>query len=141
MAELAATASRIDALRIRRTFGREQWSAPIPFGPCGWRFQRVVDGHVHAEILVSQAPQPMPGLEGVDETEWIHASMVRRAPDLPSYDDLCQLKLAVWGAGGEAYQVFASAADHVNIHAGALHLWGRADGRRVLPNFGRHGTI
>lgn len=135
------TASSIDALRIRRVLGREMWGPPQPFGPAGWRLQLVNDGTVLAEVLVSQAPQPMPGLEGIDETEWIHASMVVEAPALPTYEDLCLLKRAVWGDVGEAYQVFAPADEHVNIHAGALHLWGRADGRRVLPAFGRLGRI
>ena len=134
-------ASRIDALRVRRTLGRDAWGPPSPFGPAGWRFQKVEGTEVVAEILVTQAPMPMPGSEDVDHTEWIHASMVVRAPSLPSYDDLCLLKLAVWGPEGEAYQVFARASRHVNIHAGALHLWGRADGRPVLPDFGAGGTI
>lgn len=136
--------SRIDPLQIRRTLGRELWGPPSPFGPTGWRFQQREQGglrEIVAEVLVSQAPQPMPGLEATDHTEWIHASMVRAAPALPSYEDLCQLKLAVWGPEGEAYQVFARASRHVNIHAGALHLWGRADGRPVLPDFGAGGTI
>jgi hypothetical protein len=37
--------------------------------------------------------------------------------------------------------VFAPPSEHVNIHDHALHLWGRLDGARVLPDFGRFGTI
>jgi hypothetical protein len=34
-----------------------------------------------------------------------------------------------------AYQVFAPPADHINLHNFALHLWGRLDGKPVLPDF------
>ena len=42
---------------------------------------------------------------------------------------------------GYAYQVFAPPESHVNIHGNALHLWGRADGKPILPEFGDMGTI
>jgi hypothetical protein len=75
-----------------------------------------------------------------DGALWIHASIA--SPDeTPSYDDLCQLYRAVWGGTGYAYQCFVPPAEHVNIHQDALHLWGRADGARVLPNFAPFGSI
>lgn len=73
-----------------------------------------------------------------DGEEWIHASIA--GPTMPSYDDLTRLHRAVFG-DGYAYQVFAPASDHVNIHEHAVHLWGRADGARVTPDFGRLGSI
>ncbi|TQK29408.1 hypothetical protein [Arthrobacter sp. SLBN-53] len=59
---------------------------------------------------------------------------------MPTYDELGRLHRAAFG-DGYAYQVFAPAAQHVNIHQNALHLWGRADGPPCLPEFGLFGTI
>jgi len=59
---------------------------------------------------------------------------------MPSYNDLKRMHRGVFG-DGHAYQVFAPAAEHVNIRSNALHIWGRLDGLPVLPNFGRLGTI
>lgn len=85
-------------------------------------------------VIVSTGPG------GEDDTEWTHASISRRSA-MPTYDDLVDLHRAVWGESGWAYQVFAPPEHHVNIHEHCLHLWGRADGARVLPNFGRFGSI
>lgn len=75
-----------------------------------------------------------------DGENWIHASVAR--PDrLPSYFDLVALHKGVWGKDGFAFQVFAAEDRHVSIHQHALHLWGRADGKNVLPDFGAAGTI
>ncbi|MEU4804392.1 hypothetical protein [Actinosynnema sp. NPDC023587] len=41
----------------------------------------------------------------------------------------------------DALQVFVPPAEHANFHPRALHLWGRGDGRRMLPDFGSAGTI
>lgn len=65
--------------------------------------------------------------------DWVHAS-VAHADTMPTYTDLKALHAAVFG-NGWAYQVFAAPSDHVNIHEYALHLWGRLDGKPVLPDF------
>lgn len=131
-APLAAqtAASNLDPLRIRRALGRAAWGVPEPLGPDGWTF--VARGENRGSVIVTCAPWD-------DGIEWCHASIAR--PDMPTYDDLVLLHRAVWGPDGWAYQLFAPAADHVNLHAHALHLWGRLDGAAVLPNFGAHGTI
>ena len=85
-----------------------------------------------ASVIVTCAPQD-------DGLEWIHASISRDF--MPSYEDLVTLHTSVWKGRGWAYQVFAPASDHVNIHEFALHLWGRRDGQPALPNFGAGGTI
>jgi hypothetical protein len=69
----------------------------------------------------------------VDEHEWVHASMTG-AEDVPTYAELGILRQAVYGDGW-AYQVFAPADQHVNIHQRALHLFGRLDGKPALPDF------
>lgn len=119
----------INALAVRKKLDRKTWSAPTPFGPDGWRFDRHDNT---ASIIVSAADWDADGI-------WIHASIAYR-DHTPSYDDLVLLHRAVFG-DGYAYQVFAPADDHVNIHAHALHLWGRADGARVTPDFGKIGSI
>lgn len=124
----------IDVLGIRKRLGRKEWSLPVEYGPEGWAF-RHNDGD--RSIIVTYANHEMP--DGTT-TPWIHASIARR-DSMPTYEDLVALHFAVWGDKGWAYQVFAPQTDHVNIHAYALHLWGKPDGAPVLPNFGRFGTI
>jgi hypothetical protein len=112
----------IDALGIRRRLGAQRWSLPMRFGD-GWRYDSVPAG---ARVIVTCADYG----DGVD---WVHAS-VSRVDVMPSYDDLTMLHAAVF-VDGWAYQVFAPPAEHVNIHARALHLFGRLDGRPALPDF------
>jgi hypothetical protein len=119
----------VDALQLRRVMGRDRWALPEPFGPDGWS---MVATDRQSSIIVSCADY-----EG---TEWVHAS-IAGVDELPSYEDLARLRWAVWGQTGYAYQVFAPPSAHINIHEHALHLWGRLDGRRVLPDFGAWGTI
>jgi hypothetical protein len=104
--------------------GRFHWE---PFGPDGCAG---TEGTSRMTVILSVAE------EG---DEWLHASVAR--PDrLPSYFDLVALHKALWPEGF-AYQVFASEERHVSMHDRALHLWGRADGKNVLPDFGESGTI
>lgn len=128
-----------DPLRIRRIMGRDEWQRGEEFGPGGWRWVHV-DGD--CSIIVTQAPLHVGSeAEGrLDLTEWIHASMTRPG-QVPSYEDLCRLKVAVWREKGEAYTIHPASDRHVNIHEHALHLWGRADGKPVLPDFAPFGTI
>lgn len=136
----------MNPLRIRARLDRKLWGPPEEFGPDGWRYRsygllaEAETGEYPAdapydlvgEILVSCA-------EHDDGVEWLHASIVR--PWMPTYKDLTMLHKAVFG-DGYAYQVFAPADQHISIHDRALHLWGRLDGKPVLPEFGKHyGTI
>lgn len=119
----------VDALTLRREMGgRGDWCPPQPFGPDGWR---MVHRDRTASVIVTCCDY--------DGAEWVHASIARNS--MPTYDDLVMLHRAVWKGRGYAYQVFAPDSDHINIHAHALHLWGRLDGKRVLPDFGFLGTI
>ena len=107
--------------------GSWQWDGFGPDGISG------TDRTSCRSVLVTRADHE-------DGADWLHASVARR-DRLPTYHDLTALKAAVWGDGGWAYQVFPSRDRHVSIHSYALHLWGRADGKNVLPDFGEHGTI
>jgi hypothetical protein len=78
-----------------------------------------------ASVIVSVAEH-----EGSD---WVHAS-IARSDRMPDYADLVHLHEAVF-RDGYAYQCFVPDPMHVNIHGQALHLWGRHDGARVLPEF------
>src|SRR4051812_19591977 len=113
----------IDALRMRRVMGKDTYAAPVPFGPNGWHMRRLDQA---GQIIATAAPMD-------DGLIWLHASLayVNR---LPEYSDLVLLHRAVFG-DGYAYQVFAPAAKHVDLHPYALHLWGRADGKPALPEF------
>lgn len=119
--------AEVDGLRLRRVMGRKIWAVPERFGP-GWAMRNaVVDG----SVIVTIAPDD-------DGVEWVHASIAYRHR-LPTYDELCQLHRAVFG-DGFAYQQFVPPELHVSIHEHALHLWGRADGKPVLPVMDQ-GTI
>lgn len=120
----------LDPLAVRRRLGRARWSAPMPFGPDGWAYRAVsVDGRQRS-IIISCAEH--------DGVAWVHASIA--GDTLPSYADLVELHRAVFG-DGYAYQCFVPASAHVNIHPNALHLWGRLDGKPVLPEFALDGSI
>lgn len=117
-------ATSFNPLEIRRLLVRENWAAPVPFGPDGWRFDNFDDD---GSIIITCAEH-----KGDD---WVHASIAWRT-HMPTYSDLKLLHRAVFGDGW-AYQVFAPESDHVNIHEHALHLFGRLDGKPALPDFTR----
>lgn len=118
--------TNFNALAIRHRLGKTTWKPPKPHGPDGWSF---VNRNEVTSIIVSCAPQD-------DGGEWVHASIAHKFT-MPTYDDLKMLHRVVF-AEAWAYQVFAPPSDHVNIHEHALHLWGRLDGKPVLPDF-THG--
>jgi hypothetical protein len=105
------------------------------WGPSGLRlhiWRRLGTVWHKGSIIVTQAEH--------DGVEWIHASIA--FPEMmPTYEDLTTLHRAVFGRRRWSYQIFPAESAHVNIHNYALHLWGRADGENVLPNFGEEGTI
>jgi len=123
----------VNGLRLRKALGRHSWQAAIGHGCCGWRIDAVDAG---TRIIVT-GDHASGHAEGVN---WIHAS-ISHPDEMPEYEDLKMLHRAVFGPDRWSYQVFAPEAEHVNIHAHVLHLFGRADGRPALPNFGRFGTI
>lgn len=125
--------ANLDALRIRRTLGRSDWNLPKPWGEDSWLIDRV-DGT--GRIIVSFAPYD--DRDGV-EHDWIHASMSYR-DRMPEYADLKLLHQAVF-QDRTAYQVFVPPAEHYNYHEFCLHLWGRADGTPVLPDFTFLGAV
>lgn len=124
-----------DPVHLTRTLRRAGYrpTPPSEFGPTGM-VVALCDGQGGraGSIIVSQAQ--------LDGGEWLHAS-ISWVDHMPTYQDLALLKAAAFGDHREAYQVFPPADRHVNIHEHALHLWGRADGARVLPDFGAEGTI
>lgn len=118
----------LNLLEIRRRLGRDKWSAPEEFFMEGqWCFtSKKIRG---SSIIVSIAAFDTLG-DGL--VEWVHAS-ISHNNQLPSYEDLKMLHAAVY-VDGWAYQVFAPPARHINIHANALHLFGRLDGKHQLPD-------
>lgn len=118
---------------IWQRLGPADWNEPKPFGPDGWSFTSV---DRRASVIVSAAPHNHDGYV----VEYIHAS-ISRSDRMPDYDDLCLLRAACFDEEAYAYQVFPPPSEHVNIHERALHLWGRADGKPMLPRFGEGGTI
>jgi hypothetical protein len=126
-----ATEYDFSPLEIRRRLGRDRWSPPrLGPGPAGVHFQR---SDRRRSVIVSSADW--------DGVVWLHASIAANDDAMPTYEELVDLRAAVWGEDGWAFQVFAPPASHVNIHSAALHLWGRLDGQRIHPDFGFLGTI
>jgi hypothetical protein len=123
---MTATAQMIPILRVRHLFGRSLWRPPREFGASGWS---MLDRPGLRSIIISADVHRDTGLT------YIHASITGKDA-VPSYADLALLHKGVWGDDGYAYQVFAPASEHVNIHPHALHLWGAADGHPILPEFG-----
>ncbi len=80
-----------------------------------------------------------------DGKRWLHASVSRDDGQLPSYEDLTNLKRFCVGEHRTALQVFPPQDKHVDI-AGplgieVLHLWSCLDGD-VTPDFtGGSGSI
>lgn len=122
--------TNINVLQIRKTLGRDNWYPFEPYGPDGWCG---VSRDHSCSVIVSCA--------SFDDVEYVHASIANTDHEtIPSYHMLVLLHKAVFG-DGYAYQVFAPPQQHVNIHEAALHLFGRLDGKPVLPEFGIDGTI
>lgn len=143
-------ARRLMGETIRRA--REAGEDPVKWQafrstPSGWMCDEDIDTG-YRRVLLTFAPhaewliEHMDDDVDVDPTEddlWLHASISHGGEPL-TYADLTLLHHAVWGPAGWSYQVFAPESEHVNIYE-ALHLWGRLDGRKELPNFGALGTI
>jgi len=122
------TPGSIDPLSIRRSLGRDDWAAPVQFGPDGWLFDH---RHENGRIIVTASD-----FEGND---WIHASIAWQ-DRMPLYTELAMVHKAIFS--GYSYQIFPPEDKHVNIHTHALHLWGRVDGKPVTPEFGSYfGSI
>lgn len=97
---------------------------------------RVVIG----SVIVSELPGSVYGDD--PDVMWLHASMAYvLGRNTPTYEEMATLKSATFGPNRYAYMVFASESDHVNHHVNALHLFGRRDGARVLPDFRVLGSI
>jgi hypothetical protein len=135
MSGILAPQLEVDKLRLLRILPRRLGlilESPSAFGICGLDIRLFSGDRCAGSVIVTQAEH--------DGVEWIHASIAYTS-QMPDYEDLATLKDAVFGPARYAYQVFPPASQHVNIHEHALHLWGRADGRPQLPEFGKDGTI
>jgi hypothetical protein len=127
-------ATTVNALKIRRMLGPKKWLPPQPWGPDGWCFGNT---DFTMSIIVSCA--------WMDGVEWIHASIAytehgmpifeaSTGSTVPTHDDMQMLHAAIFGEG-YAYQVFPV------MEEGVLHLFGRSDGKPVLPEFGGQGAL
>lgn len=132
---LPCPGAMINGLELRKRLGPKLWGVPQEFGCCGWTLNGLATGRM-ASIIVTGDHKS----DAATGAHWVHAS-IRCKHRMPEYEDLKLLHRAVFGDNGWAYQVFAPTAEHVNIHEHVLHLFGRLDGARVLPDFGRFGTI
>jgi hypothetical protein len=105
----------------------------LQHGPSGLALTVVMPDRRRGSIIVSQSDGPD------DMTDYLHASIA--LDTMPTYADLQLLHHAVFGRRRWSYLLFPPEASHVDIHPRALHLWGRADGKAMMPDFGMYGTI
>jgi hypothetical protein len=75
-----------------------------------------------------------------DDQDWLHASIYLGDQTTPTHEDMTMLHRAVFGRRRHAWQCFVPADQHVNLKE-VLHLYGRVDGRNVLPDFRIFGQI
>lgn len=130
----------VNGLHLRRALGRKEWGAAEEFGCCGWIIHGVAGGHRSTiRVTADHVTDTWPDLDGLQGNNWIHAS-IGQHHHMPTYEDMQLMHRAVFGDRW-AYEVFAPPSDHINIHQFVRHLFGRVDGTRVLPDFGRLGTI
>jgi len=89
----------------------------------------------HLRMIVSE-------VEEFDNNVWIHASVSRADGNIPTYDDLKQLKRLCIGDDKTAIQVFPPLKKHIDnvSHLGieVLHLWSGPE--NLLPDFSRAGN-
>lgn len=131
----AGDASVFDPHSIAAAMGKS-WRIAQEGGD-GWKFIRGSGGRVDGTLIVSAMYRDSP--LGVPE-HWIHASLSMVSRD-PTYLDVARMHRAVFG-DRPSYQAFVPASEHYNLHAHCLHLWGRADGISMLPDFrGPGGTV
>jgi hypothetical protein len=120
----------IKAINHRLRERDRTWDKAQAFGEDGWFILGNGKG-----IIVTLDFESDPG------TDWLHASFsYQMRTRIPGYADLKLMHYAVFGEG-HAYQCFVPTAEHINITSNVLHLFGRLDGKPVLPDFGRFGTI
>lgn len=127
--------SALDKLGILKRLGggkRWEWHE---FGEEGIRLDQRGSLGPLRRVIVTYGPYA----DTVDHI--VHASIsFRDERIMPDYHELKDLHAAVW-PNGHAYQVFVPEEEHVNIRSNALHLWGRLDGSRMMPEFSRNGSI
>lgn len=131
-------AVRIDGDEIHRRLGNGWW-------PPRWATLNGVHldergDRARVRRIIVSLDRDIAGREHSAGVPWIHAS-ISRTDTMPTYADLTLLHRVVFGSNAWAYQVFAPAAAHVNLHDFALHLWGRWDGLPVLPDLTHRGEI
>lgn len=67
-----------------------------------------------------------------DEDGLEHVSVSpRHKYRIPSWDDMCYLKDIFFDDEEEVYQIHPPKSQYVNVMQNCLHLWKRADGRRL----------
>jgi hypothetical protein len=96
--------------------------------PCVW-YSKIGDTMT---VIVS-------GDTEADGKRWIHVS-VSRPSRLPSWEDLREVKDTFIGRDRKAIQVLPPAAEYINLHSYALHLFHCLDGD-PFPDFRRDGVL
>ena len=74
-----------------------------------------------------------------DGQDWLHVS-VSRPDQLPSWDDLKNVKNIFCGRDGKAILVFPPQAEYVNLNPYVHHLWMPLE-KDPLPDFRKGGVI
>lgn len=105
--------------------------------PGGWRIAEYGADGFKAIWWKRQLSLMVSGAVEGDGRRWIHLSVAGR-DRLPTWDELVEVRDALFGRETQAIQVLAPSSRHVNIHPFCLHLWIGVDGDG-LPDFTRGG--
>lgn len=72
-----------------------------------------------------------------DGLGWEHVSVSvggKRGPRLPTWEEMCLIKLAFWGPEDCVVQYHPPESDYVNCHKHTLHLWRPVGGEFPRPD-------
>jgi hypothetical protein len=103
-----------------------EWEYRQHFGPDGHIWERTVGQPLH--VIETRAGQS-------DGRTWLHVSVSKRNGNIPSWQDLQDVRMVFVGEQRECYMVFPTQDRYVDIH-NVLHLYCCLDAPHgVLPHF------
>jgi hypothetical protein len=111
--------------------------------PPAWELR---EDYTNARVYHRLAPRFLSVITEVAEYDgrlWLHVSCAARAPDahatpqLPTWEELKEVKDLFCGRDSCALQVLPPASEYVNVNPSVLHLWVALEGARPVPDFTR----
>lgn len=114
----------IPAGSLRQALGRDQWAAPTQLTDTSWVLRRIDN---EATVLLQSVSIDQGAGEGV--VEWIAVTVAHPAR-WPDPGEMALLRQTVWKPTDWVYEALPPEAE---VSPFTRTLWGRADGKPVLP--------